>query len=225
MGTKVNILVEGQTEETFVNSVLAPYLFRYAVFPVPIIVKTNIEENGTAHKGGFVRYSEVRRQILRLLNDSSADIVTTMMDYYALPKSFPGKENIQGHNCFEKVRYLERAWSEDIHHRKSLPYLQLHEFESILFTSPSEIADAFPERQSVNRRLEEIRKKFGSPEEINDDPNTNHSSRIITVVPGYQKVFHGPLIAGRIGLEKIRDECRHFSDWINTLIHFKDKKT
>ncbi|RLC16970.1 MAG: hypothetical protein DRI57_10460 [Deltaproteobacteria bacterium] len=225
MGSKVNILVEGQTEETFVNSVLAPYLFQYGIFPVPIIVKTNIEENGTTHKGGFVRYSEIRKQILRLLNDSSADIVTTMMDYYALPKSFPGKDDIQGHNCFEKVRYLERAWSEDIHHKKFFPYLQLHEFESILFTSPLEIATVFSEKQYINRRLEDVRKKFSSPEEINDNPNTNPSSRIIKVAPEYQKVFHGPLIAGRIGLEKIKDECHHFSDWINTLKHFKDKKT
>ena len=44
------------------------------------------------------------------------------------------------------------------------------------------------------------------------------------VVPGYQKVFHDPLIAGRIGLEKIKDECCHFSDWINTLKDFKNKK-
>ena len=152
-----------------------------------------------------------------MLNDSGADIVTTMMDYYALPNSFPGKEDVQGDNCFERVRYLERAWAEDIHHRKFLPYLQLHEFESILFTSPSEMANVFPEKQDINRELEYIRKKFGNPEEINDNPDTNPSSRIMKIVPGYQKVFHGPLIAGRIGLEKIKNECRHFSDWINRL--------
>ncbi len=217
MGIKISILVEGQTEETFVNQVLAPYLLTYHVFPVPIIIRTTIEENGTVHKGGFVKYAQIRKQILRLSDDSSAGIVTTMMDYYALSKSFPGKEGIQGSNCFERVEYLEKMWADDINRRKFLPYLQLHEFEAILFTSPSEISNSFPRTNNINKLLEDVRKEFHSPEEINDNPNTNPSKRIIRIIPGYQKVFHGPLIAGRIGLKKVKSECRHFSDWLDKL--------
>lgn len=216
MGIKINILVEGQTEETFVNQVLAPYLLEYSIFPVPIILRTNIEENGTTHKGGFVKYSEIRKQILRLLDDSIAKIVTAMMDYYALSKSFPGKEAVQGINCFERVGYLEKMWADDINHQKFLPYLQLHEFEAILFTSPLEISNSFSMKH-INKQLEDIRRKFDSPEEINDNPNTNPSKRIMNIIPQYQKVFHGPLIASRIGLDEIKSQCRHFSDWIDKL--------
>ncbi|MCP4352856.1 MAG: DUF4276 family protein [Desulfobacterales bacterium] len=218
---KINILVEGQTEETFVNQILGPHLMQYDIFPVPVIVKTSIEENGTAHKGGFVKYSEIRKQILRLLEDSSADIVTTMIDYYALPKSFPGKENIQGNNCFEKVRFLEQKWFEDIKNQRFVPYLQLHEFEALVFASPLEISKAFPGKQNIHKQLEKIRKGFDSPEEINDNPGANPSSRIIRLIPEYQKVFHGALIAGRTGTDAIISECRHFCEWIDKLKSFR----
>lgn len=62
-----------------------------------------------------------------------------------------------------------------------------------------------------------IRNQFNSPEEIDDNPNTSPSKRILGIFPGYQKVFDGPLIVGKIGLQKIRDECVHFNDWVTKL--------
>ncbi len=140
-----------------------------------------------------------------------------MMDYYALPKSFPGKEDIQGNNCFEKVRFLEQKWFEDINNQRFVPYLQLHEFEALVFTSPLEVSKAFPGKQNIHKRLENIKNKFDSPEEINDNPDTNPSNRIVKLIPEYQKVFHGALIVGRIGLDKINNECSHFCDWVDKM--------
>ncbi len=42
---KVFILVEGQTEETFVKEVLAPYLFSKDMIIIPVIVYTRRAEN------------------------------------------------------------------------------------------------------------------------------------------------------------------------------------
>lgn len=60
--------------------------------------------------------------------------------------------------------------------------------------------------------LEELFRK-----EIDDNPNTSPSKRILGIFPGYQKVFDGPLIVGKTGLEKIRNECDHFNNWITKL--------
>ncbi len=55
------------------------------------------------------------------------------------------------------------------------------------------------------------------PEDINDDPSTAPSKRIRHAVPGYQKTLHGPLIAGAIGIDRIRSACPHFRAWIERL--------
>jgi len=54
-------------------------------------------------------------------------------------------------------------------------------------------------------------------EEINDNPATVPSRRLLTLFPSYQKTFHGPLIVKKTGLEKIREECRHFNQWLTQL--------
>ena len=38
-----------------------------------------------------------------------------------------------------------------------------------------------------------------------------------TVFPAYRKALHGPIAAGRIGLERIRTECPHFGDWLQRM--------
>ena len=88
---KVLILVEGQTEETFVKQTLGPYLSSLGVFVVPTIIATKRIKSGPSFKGGMPSYPKVRREILRLLGDSSAALVTTMIDFYGLRTSFPGR--------------------------------------------------------------------------------------------------------------------------------------
>jgi hypothetical protein len=90
----VKIYVEGQTEETFVRDVLTPHLSGIGVYPTPVLAKTKREKSGRAFKGGLTSYAKVRRDILRLLDDSSAAAVTTMLDFYGLPKDFPGNSII-----------------------------------------------------------------------------------------------------------------------------------
>ena len=53
-----------------------------------------------------------------------------------------------------------------------------------------------------------------SPEEINDDPQTAPSKRILNIFPKYKKVTDGTQIALKVGLEQIRKECPHFDEWM-----------
>jgi hypothetical protein len=55
------------------------------------------------------------------------------------------------------------------------------------------------------------------PEDINDHPKTAPSKRIVAAMRGYQKTFHGPLIACEIGLSAIRQNCPHFDAWLQKL--------
>ena len=88
-----------------------------------------------------------------------------------------------------------------------------HEFEVLLFSKPDEICTAL-NRPETRGQLEQVRASFSTPEEINEGPGSAPSRRIITISPGYQKAVHGPVVANRIGLQLIREQCTHFNQWI-----------
>ena len=52
--------------------------------------------------------------------------------------------------------------------------------------------------------LQRIRVQFKTPEEINDGETTAPSKRLQSLYPSYDKILFGPLIAQRIGLDKLR---------------------
>jgi hypothetical protein len=181
-----------------------------------LVTTKRLEESGSVFKGGIVPYERFKRDIKRLLNDPSAAMVTTMIDFYGLPKNFPGRKNMPTGSCYKRVMYLEEELQKDINHHKFLPYLTLHEFEAILFVEPTRISQAFS-GIGKSKELSAIRAQFKSPEEINEDPEQAPSKRLQKLFPEYQKTLHGPLVISEIGLERIRSGCPHFDAWLEKL--------
>lgn len=211
---KVLISVEGQTEETFLREVLQPY-FRSRLLLQPVVLKTRRVPGRPANKGGHVPYPQIKQELQSLLGDTSAVAVTTMYDFYALPHDFPGYGAMPQGKSIQKIAHLERAWADDIQHRHFQPYLQLHEFEALLFTEPARIVAWMNGAAEQQLALSRIQQAFPNPEEIDDGSNTSPSHRICDVFPAYQKVIAGSLIAMDIGLPAIRNACPHFNDWVN----------
>ena len=137
---KIHILVEGLSEETFVTEVLQPHLQKLEVEPNPVLVTTKRTKGGPTFKGGVSSYQKIRNDLQLLLRDTSAKLVTTMLDFYRLPPDFPGRKTLPRGSCYKRVDYLETKFQADIDHRRFLPYLQLHEFEAMVFASPEHIA-------------------------------------------------------------------------------------
>jgi hypothetical protein len=216
---KILILVEGQTEEAFVKNLLSLHLKNFNIHAVPIIVATKRLLTGNKMRGGYVPYSRLRSEILRLLNDSSSACITTMLDYYGLAPEFPGRQTPVGNTPHDRVEFVEQALATDINHPRFLPYLALHEFEAMLFTVPLEIATCFGQ-PTLHSSLQKIRASFRTPEDINDHEDTAPSRRLGKIFPNYNKPFYGELIAERIGIEKIRSECPHFAQWLVKLESF-----
>lgn len=212
---RVKLLVEGQTEEAFVNELLVSHYARQKLFITPIIVST-----GPGYRGGVSSYAKIKPQIQRLCNDSEA-IVSTMFDLYALPDDFPGKTDSgypRHEGGHEKALFLEQKWSEDIPFRNFIPNLLVHEFEALLFTD-IQAFEQWTDDDSLLNPLYNARQTL-APEEINEHPNTAPSKRILAAWQGYQKTFHGPLIACDIGLDTIRVACPHFHQWLLKLEKF-----
>ena len=91
----------------------------------------------------------------------------------------------------------------------------------MIFVDPGELDNV--SHTLTSTKLLEIKDKFKSPEEINDNPGTAPSKRIIRVFPSYRKTAHGLLITRRIGLEKIRQQCKHFNQWVSKLEKLGEK--
>jgi len=98
-----------------------------------------------------------------------------------------------------------------------IPYIQLHEFEALLFAEPSQFAVAYPNKEKEIQKLVAVRAKFISPEDINEGENTAPSKQILAIFPDYKKVSTGSRIALKIGFAKIRTENPHFNEWLNKL--------
>ena len=212
---RINVFVEGQTEETFIRDLLIPYFSHNQIFLTPIIAETS-----PGHKGGIVSYGKIQRQIRRLCQSDPSAYVTTMIDYYGLPKDFPDLKKTGNENLYDKVNSLEKAFEQDISAPNFLAHLQVHEFEALLFCQPKEFSEWFDD-DAIGKKLLEEKGDFDSPEHINNDKNTAPSKRIIAAIPNYRKVLHGPLIAESIGIDEMRKQCLHFNDWIERLMRLK----
>jgi hypothetical protein len=217
----VYISVEGQTEETFVREVLAPHLVQLTL--KPMLLKTNEANSSKKEKGGIPKYSQVKKQLQSLLRDTRAFAVTTMYDLYALPKDFPGITTKPNTNGYDKVKHLEQFFKADINQNHFHPYLQLHEFETLLFVSPQIMAEKLNLTKTEAKKLASICSNFNSPEDINESATTCPSARILSIKKDYQKVFDGSRITKYIGLEAIRQSCPHFNEWLTWLESLGEK--
>ena len=221
MYVRLNIIAEGQTEETFVNLILKPHLSQFSV-GVSARVVTTRKERGAKYRGGLGTYSKARRDItLWTKRDRNTDVrFTTMFDLYGLPTDFPGYNAAAVQNDpYQRVETLEDALSKDISDRRFIPYIQLHEFEALLLSAPQELDSQFDSRAAGITRLVTMVSRFSSPEHINDGSNTAPSKRIIREIPEYEgrKASAGPIVAGRIGLPTLRSKCAHFAGWLAKL--------
>lgn len=217
---RLYIVCEGQTEEEFVNNLLFGHLTSLNVHPIPIII------GKTGRKGGNVEYQRLRTNIRNSLRQENACYCTTLIDYYGLRPGFPGKSESTTKSVLSDIQgtfvaTFENSLKVDIGEnsmRRFIPYVQMYEFEALLFSDPERMASGFS-KPDLQANLEEIRNLFRTPEHINDSPNTAPSKRIIGFFPGYerQKPLLGVLAALEIGLSTIRQECPLFNAWLTKL--------
>lgn len=218
---RLNLIVEGHAEETFVRDVLAPHLAGFEVWAGARRVETG-RRRGRVFRGGMTSYEKARGDIRRwLAQERSADArFSTMFDLYRLPKGFPGfEEAARKRDPYEKVKALERRLRQDVDDRRFLPYIQLHEFEALLFADIGKLAHRFPDHESAIEALVDTAARYEGPEWIDDGAETAPSKRIGARVPPYlsAKATAGPQVAADIGLPAIREQCPHFDRWVSDL--------
>lgn len=202
---RVIVYCEGPTEETFVNRVLAPFLYPNEVYL------------SASSCNGVSKYSIIKRDLKFLCKSDPTAIITTMLDYYALPSDTPGISSDEGGDIYQRVHRIESAIQDDIGVANLLPNLTVHEFESLLFSKPECFSYCGLNKRAI-RQLCAVRDEFDSPEHINNSPDTAPSKRILAIHPTYSKPLDGYNIASDIGIDLMRQECRHFNAWVECLM-------
>ena len=220
---RLNILCEGQTEEAFVNRVLRPHLASFGIFTVAQLIPKRGNSNSRAFKGGWLSYFAVRKALLEWMKSEHRAGVwfTTMLDLYAIPQDYPRLEDARKiGEPRERVAFLEDVLRKNIITDdlwRFTPYLQLHEFEALIFADPAKLNYEYIEHDRQIANLSAVAAEIGDPEMINDSPMTAPSKRILTEIPEYSKVKSGALVADRIGLPILRERCEHFGAWLSEL--------
>ena len=227
MTARIIALVEGPTEETFARRLLAPKLGARGV------AITATTYGRPRRQGGIPSWRRAQRELVRLLKEDRGRCVTTMFDYYRLPSDWPGRKEIAeksagSASAGERAEAVERAMlrrimdglGDDGGGSRFIPYVQMHEFEALLFSEPSILGEVLSLRadpSGIIRTLEQLIDEFSTPEEIDDGPTTAPSKRILSIAGAYQKVVDGNRVASRIGLATMRRKCPHFGRWLGRL--------
>lgn len=212
----VYIYCEGQTEESFVNSILYPYFANMDIYVTPIIHKTK-RTPSKSYRGGVKDYKPIKDELIKLCKYPNV-LVTTMFDYYGMPSDTPAIDYKDNSNLYNQIEYIENEITKDIGCDNLIFNLLVHEFEGLLF-SDTQAFDAIANERAVEK-LQAMRNDAETPEHINNSVNTAPSKRIESVINDYTKVRQGMIVAKKIGIDKMISECKHFAAWIDKIKNF-----
>ncbi|MDR0988577.1 MAG: DUF4276 family protein [Prevotellaceae bacterium] len=220
----LHVLCEGQTEERFASSVLKPYLKEFGIVVKTTILTTNRKKR---IRGGMLSYRQAKTDLELLMKQHAPKryeqhFYTTMFDLYALPTDFPAY--VRAHHavdCYEVVQLLEDAFAQEMNHPRFIPYIQLHEFEALVFCGLDYLLDEYPDMKREIEHLKQVIKTSGdNTERINNTPQTAPSKRIIQAFEGkhhYDKPKLGVFVTHKVGIATLKEKCPHFKKWIAEL--------
>ncbi|MEO8361208.1 MAG: DUF4276 family protein [Vicinamibacteria bacterium] len=224
--TRLLVQVEGETEEAFVNAVLAPHLYSRGFRRVD--ARLIGRPRSRQRRGGIIGWPSARFDLLEHLKGDSGRFVTTLVDYYALPTGetdgWPGRAEAATKRFGERAETVHRAvigniqlgMDRNFNASRLIPYVVMHEFEGLLFSDCDRFATGIG-RPELAPLFQEIADQFATPEEINDSKLTAPSKRVQSLIPGYQKVLLGTQAALSMGLPTIRARCAGFDTWLKRL--------
>ncbi|MFT5758588.1 MAG: hypothetical protein ACI9LM_003334 [Alteromonadaceae bacterium] len=223
---RVHVICEGQTEEAFVKELLAEPFLAKGILLLPALI------GKPGHKGGNFKFERLLPEIKnRLLGDSEC-YCTTFFDFYGLPESFPGKRDVVANESITRkssrvndalmIKLTETLGDDAM--RRFIPFIQMYEFEGLLFSDPARMARGM-DRKDLITPFQQIADSFDTPEHINNSPQTAPSKRICNLVLGYEKPLMGALAALEVGLTTMREQCSLFNNWLCELEKINEANT
>ena len=219
---EVIVIAEGRAEEDFVRGILAPHLA-----PRRIYAKATRLGKGE-HQGGRVEWQRLRKHVRNLLRQRNDWYVTTLYDFFGMDTDMPGspfdpslsvERKKEIHEAQVLLGLADLGLDEAVLHR-FLPYVQMHEFEGLLFSDPlamGAVLEGVHPTPGLGSILLAAREQFPSPEHINTRPSHAPSKVIGAHFPAYDHRVDAFNIAEQVGLNTMRKECPLFNTWVGRL--------
>lgn len=211
------IIVEGETEESFVNNILCPYFCSKGLYNTIQCFKTKHSH------GGMSKYSYIKKDILNTIYEKDV-VVSMMIDFYRLPSDFPGFNDLKAMQTHqEQANLLETRIKKDLENSQKqlfenfIPYIQLHEFEALVFASINGIDSLFERSEMDYNGLMNVIQQYPNPEDINNHPDTAPSVRLKKLISGYNKVLHGINIIDAVDMNELLEKCPRFKVWVESM--------
>lgn len=209
---RVIFIVEGDTEISFIQKCIMPYLYQKG-FTNPMNAQKIITNRKKNKKGGNVAFEYLKNDIERVAATRNV-LITTFLDFFRLPTDFPGYTTDS-----LKIEQIEEAVRENISsiidRAKFLPYIQRHEIEALMYTNMDGFNYVVDKEESLNK-LKEIINQYANPEDINNGSETAPSKRLMKIFP-YQKTTDGEIILEALPIDDIRSKCPRFNEWLENL--------
>ncbi len=214
---RLNITAEGYSEERFVTDMLRPHLLNFNIYAE---VRKVLSSRKLRKRGGIVTYDKFKKDISQWFKECPDVYHTTLIDLYGINPDFPGYSSTQNLLPYERIIEMERLLKDDLKFHKFIPYIQLHEYETLLFSDTTVMENWLGLYNKIGKNsFTNIKNSVpdANPELINERPELAPSKRILSICDAYDKVDDGILILQEIGINKIRSECRHFNKWLTSL--------
>lgn len=213
--TTVYVVVEGETEEAFLNQLVVPHLAARDIWLYPMRVL-----RGGGARGGGSRWQPWQDHITRLLRQHRGrDVrVSTMLDLYQIPGDIPGWAPPGRQPSEARADAIIAAMRQRLGDDRFEPYISVHEFEALLYADLDAV-EAAVLGLTIPSAWIELRRAVAAlaPEAIDDGPETAPSKRLLRAVPTWRKRVQGPSIAVAIGLPRLRARCPRFGRWLDWL--------
>jgi hypothetical protein len=218
---EVIVLCEGQTEKEFCRSVIAP-----AVASHNVTLSARLGGEPQQRRGGIREWDAYRKEVLKLGRQRMDWHVALLVDYYAMPSSWPGRGSASAKPPDERGRHVEEAIRSDLSIElgtRIVPCVQLHEFESLLFVDPAATAQRLASlatdlrSEQLTAALSAVVTACGGVERIDDSPQTAPSKRIKAIAARYDKVGWGIPAVEAAGLPVLRAGCPWLDRWVSAL--------
>lgn len=230
------IICEGQSEQIFINNLLIPYIYanhynNFSEYNISAPILRSHKARNQANKGGDVRYARLKNHIEHFITQTQTPncYVTTFIDFYAIGNDFPSYNNLSLVNgAVAQAKMLENDLQQiDLH--RVIPYIQLHEYETIYFADIAGFVATDKKLQPISQLMTNILVSFNNdPEQINNSPTTAPSKCIQGIFANQylnykdSKTLYASLYSDasycihKINL--IRARCSHFDAWVKLLL-------
>lgn len=211
MNKRLVFIVEGDCERILVEKQIIPFLYGFPESKGWAFEARKVSTNRKLNaKGGIISFEYLQNEIQRTSAQHSPWI-TTFIDYFRLPNDFPGYSK----NSSE-IPGIESALREAVNYSGFIPYIQKHEFETLLFADIS-LFKYLCVNEKEFRQIERIAQAYPQIEDINGGAETAPSKRLNSIFP-YHKTLVSNLLMDEIRMDILMERSPHFKEWITLLI-------